>query len=113
MTWHPWSLWVGGREQVGAGDLAERRHQPVTVAGAGGDDDVAGLDVLQRDRGEVGAEPRTAEAFGHDRDHFTGGDQLQLVLHRLDQRATRRWTAVRAWVDPPERVPVRVAQPRH
>jgi len=69
---------------------------------------VARLDVLQGDRGEVGAE---ADAGRDDGDGLAAGDEFVLVLDGRHERAVGCRAAVGTRVDAPEGVPDRVGQP--
>jgi len=73
---------------VGLGGLAERCHQAAVVAGARREHDVARLDIVQLDGGEVGA--GTADAGRDDGDGLPRGDELELVLDGVDDRAVGR-----------------------
>lgn len=53
------------------------------VAGAGRQDDMARLDVVQGDRGEVGAEAVGADA-GRNGQGLPGGDKFEFVLEGFD-----------------------------
>ena len=102
---------VGGGGEVVLGGLAEGRHQAAAVVGAGGQHDVARLDAVQRDRGEVGAEAAGGDAGRDDGHGLAGGDELELVLDGLDEGAVGCGAPVGPGVDAPEGVPGRVGQP--
>ena len=73
------------------GRFAERRHQTAPVAGAGGKHDVARLDAVERNCGEVGMQGFSPQASRDDGDSLTGGDELELVASpRSDPQASMR-----------------------
>ena len=96
---------------MGVRVLTEIRHEAAAVVGAGGQHDVARLDPVQRDRGQIGAEAVGAQAGRDDGHGLPGGDELELVLEGHHERAVGRGAAVRPGVDAPERVPGRVRKP--
>jgi len=65
----------------------EGRYQEAVVAGACGQRDVGGLDAFERDRSDVGVEAVAAQASRDDRHGLPGGDELELVLDGVDERA--------------------------
>ena len=95
------------------GRFAERRHQTAPVAGAGGKHDVARLDAVERNCGEVGVQGFSPQASRDDGDSLTGGDELELVLDGVDERAVGRRGSVGAGIYAPVRVPGRIRQPGH
>jgi hypothetical protein len=64
----------GGPGEAVLGVFAERRDQPAAVVGAGGEHDVARVDVVQKDRGEVRMQATGAQAGRDDGDGLPGGD---------------------------------------
>lgn len=72
-----------------------------------GQDDVAWLDAMQRDGGEVRAEAADGEACRDDRDCLSGGDQFVFVLDGFREGAVRGGVPVGPEVDPPVGAPRR------
>jgi hypothetical protein len=94
------------------GGLAEGRHQAAAVPGAGGQHDVARLDVVQGNRGEVVAAVPGRPAAGDDGHGQPGGDQLVLVVDGVDEGAVGCGASVGPRVDAPVGVPDRVGETR-
>src|ERR1017187_597438 len=88
--------------EVGAGVSAERGDQAAAVVRARCEDDLARLDALQGDRGQVRAQAQVSGSSRDDRHGLPSGDALELVLDGLDQRAVGRGPSIWAWVDAPE-----------
>jgi 23S rRNA (uridine2479-2'-O)-methyltransferase len=100
--------------EAGSGAPAEGRHETVPVAGTGSEHDVAGLDILERDRGQVRAQAMRVAVAG-DGHGPSGGDEFQLVLDAVKGRAVGCRAAVGAGVNAPVGIQDRVgaAHVRH
>jgi hypothetical protein len=77
------------------------------LRGAGGDDDLAGLDLVDRDGDQIGAEGEAPVAGRDDGDGGAAGDGLQLVVVAVGEGGTERCGFVAgARFEPPEAGPV-------
>ena len=88
---------------MGFGEFAESRHETAAVPGPSRQHDMAGLDVLQGDGGDVWAQA-TAVKAGRNGDRLPGGDDFELVLERVDERAIGCPATVGPGIDAPEGV---------
>jgi hypothetical protein len=93
------------------GASAERGYQAAAVAGAGGEHDVGRVDVVEGDGGEAGVHAVGAQAGRDDGDGLPGGDELDLVLDGVNERAVGGGGSVGPGVNAPVGVPGGVGQP--
>lgn len=101
------SQWSGVADEELLRGLDKLRDEEAGVRSAGGDDDLAGLDLVDWNGDEAGAEGVTQVAGRDDGDGVPLGDGLKLVVVGVGKGgAERGGVVVRAGFEPPEGGPV-------
>ncbi|MGX1372914.1 hypothetical protein RKD19_008273 [Streptomyces canus] len=107
-----WGQWSGAADEKLLRGLDELRDEEAGVRGAGGDNDVTGLGLVDRNGDEAGAEGVTQVVGRGDGDGSPLGDGLKLVVVGVGEGgAEGGGVVVRAGFEPPEGGPVGTRAP--